>query len=719
MEGGTHSPFPPSSPGSDLASKYTKLASEYSKLRAQSGVLKKAVLDEQGKISELSEALRQRDQILRKSEAEMESVNFRNQQLSKRVEILQMEMEKNRIRETSGKKGSRDHLHNQELVIASENLNSVFGEELQLKIEENERLHQRLNEIDKNHEEKVDSLQSRIRELESRLSKIEQADRAEDTKQKELIQGLKVDNVDLQSKIQELQKELADRNDRITVLQVQLESTEIGANLRENYSPQRYSAPALNSNYMLLNSTEARIQTVELMSSVGESIQEFVAALSDWHTYWEHRLKDTRSSDGKWSCESAGILSKILLQNVKHLKPIEEAYQKILSEILNPKSANFGQKTRLKFSSFFEKYSSYVEYAVHQVEPLVISCLQHENNSPLCSPTQQAKNVQFQSCLREFDQLLVQLAEKLSDLVKDEEPADNSVDAIVLTVSKLHHQSAELARIYSAKALDENSLPTISRQLIGTNDCIIASLSNLSGALNNLSSKLSDNLLRMSNLVYTTFEEEKPDGHVTENDSAEKCVVDHSAFEEIESQRISKLEESIGNLKHEIESLNEKLKKAEQAKEHWKLECQLLQMKHEKLREQSPQPDLANSSFPEETPIGDEMKQMFTARLDNLVSEKLLADSKAAHFYLECVALQKRLKGREKAKLKAEEELMIAEEQVRILRDEMGLTTSNYEGQLSLMSEHVASINDKIASQTDQIERLKYELAQKNNGKKK
>ena len=55
---------------------------------------------------------------------------------------------------------------------------------------------------------------------------------------------------------------------------------------------------------------------------------------------------------------------------------------------------------------------------------------------------------------------------------------------------------------------------------------------------------------------------------------------------------------------------------------------------------------------------------MYTGRLDTLVSEKLQADSKAAHFYLECVALQKRIKSREKAKVKAEEELQLAEEQV-------------------------------------------------------
>ena len=55
------------------------------------------------------------------------------------------------------------------------------------------------------------------------------------------------------------------------------------------------------------------------------------------------------------------------------------------------------------------------------------------------------------------------------------------------------------------------------------------------------------------------------------------------------------------------------------------------------------------------------------ARLDLLVSEKLQADSKAAHFYLECVALQKRLKEREKVKAKAEDELQAAEEQVQKL----------------------------------------------------
>ena len=77
-----------------LSAKYTKLAAEYSKVRAQLGVLKKAVLEEQAKNVGSSENLKQKEQALRKSEAEMDSLTFRNQQLTRRVEILQDDIEK-------------------------------------------------------------------------------------------------------------------------------------------------------------------------------------------------------------------------------------------------------------------------------------------------------------------------------------------------------------------------------------------------------------------------------------------------------------------------------------------------------------------------------------------------------------------------------------------------------------------------------------------------
>ena len=51
------------------------------------------------------------------------------------------------------------------------------------------------------------------------------------------------------------------------------------------------SLPSAQQNHMNppLTATEARIQTVELLSQVGENIQEIIAAMSDLYTYWEHR----------------------------------------------------------------------------------------------------------------------------------------------------------------------------------------------------------------------------------------------------------------------------------------------------------------------------------------------------------------------------------------------------------------------------------------------
>lgn len=51
------------------------------------------MVDEQSQTAELKEILRTKDQNLRKAEQELDSLNFRNQQLTKRVTILQDELD--------------------------------------------------------------------------------------------------------------------------------------------------------------------------------------------------------------------------------------------------------------------------------------------------------------------------------------------------------------------------------------------------------------------------------------------------------------------------------------------------------------------------------------------------------------------------------------------------------------------------------------------------
>ena len=73
-------------------------------------------------------------------------------------------------------------------MAASESLNSVMGEELQLKIAENAKLHAALDGVDAKHAEEISGLQSKISELESRVTKRAQADRSEDTRLKDMLQ---------------------------------------------------------------------------------------------------------------------------------------------------------------------------------------------------------------------------------------------------------------------------------------------------------------------------------------------------------------------------------------------------------------------------------------------------------------------------------------------------------------------------------------------------
>lgn len=47
------------------------------------------------------------------------------------------------------------------------------------------------------------------------------------------------------------------------------------------------------------------------------------------------------------------------------------------------------------------------------------------------------------------------------------------------------------------------------------------------------------------------------------------------------------------------------------------------------------------------------------------------------------------------------------------LQEELSTISQNYEVQLSMMSEHLASVNEKLTSQSEEIENLHYQLNNK------
>lgn len=105
--------------------------SDFLQVRSQATVLKKALLEEQNKNLELKELANELEQKLRKHTHEMESLTFRNEQLAKRVIVLQQELQNN------------SHIKKSKTKLTESNAPSSFSvldEELHKKIIENAQL---------------------------------------------------------------------------------------------------------------------------------------------------------------------------------------------------------------------------------------------------------------------------------------------------------------------------------------------------------------------------------------------------------------------------------------------------------------------------------------------------------------------------------------------------------------------------------------------------
>ena len=175
-------------------------------LRAQASVLKRAVLDEQSKNTNLRESLRSRETHLRRSEQEVDSLGFRNKQLEQRVATLQEDLTEISKKNTKNVKNKTKTGALDDKLAASRALNAennfendsvILGEELQKKIFENAQLASMV--ADKSSE--VELQASRIDELEQTVTKLSVEQAAMEGKLRKEIDRLLAKNRDLEAKV--------------------------------------------------------------------------------------------------------------------------------------------------------------------------------------------------------------------------------------------------------------------------------------------------------------------------------------------------------------------------------------------------------------------------------------------------------------------------------------------------------------------------------------
>uniref|UniRef100_A0A8D3EGE2 Protein phosphatase 1 regulatory subunit 21 n=1 Tax=Scophthalmus maximus TaxID=52904 RepID=A0A8D3EGE2_SCOMX len=729
----------------------------FSQLRAQNQVLKKAVVDEQANSASFKEQLKQRDQSLRKQEQEMDSLSFRNQQLAKRVELLQEELAAS---EAKGKKGKHG-LQTQ----------SVFDEDLQKKIEENERLHIQFYEADEQHRRQEADLRARLDEVEKDSEQHQAVVDGLTTKYMETIERLQGDKARLEVKAQTLEREAKECRMRTEECQQQLRrcQSELNKQVKQSSSVIQEKVPFNDTSEYRLD----KMQSLKSRDVAGQAlgfIQDLVAALLNFHSYTEQRVHIYPLDS---SIEPISPLnqkfSQYLHENAAYVRPLEDSFLQLHQSITEDTVTVLETVVNLK--SFADNFSSYTHF-LQKILPYQLKSLEEECEATLCTAVLTAKNQELQSDMKRVTSVFEKLKSYLNLLALPSMLLFDTSAVFTQLASclhSLHDVIQEMSKHYNQKAGLEQELPTITQKLRTTTECLLGSLASLTSSTGKIATFFSNNLdfftssgysPRGSTLALNPLQAEsmlankkKAAAYIH---AVKKPRPQSVPYREALSNRriLTSSTESREGLTQQVQQSQEKIARLEQEKEHWLLEAQLGKVRLEKENQRIADLEVqlaaalgetgtpAQSHEEAETEqkaesstlilswwmlclcvqVGDEesreqlIKTHYMARVGELTTQLQISDSKAVHFHSECRALAKRLAIAETSRETLSEEVKVANQNITRLQDELTTTKRSYEDQLSMMSDHLCSMNETLSKQREEIDTLK--LSSKGNAKK-
>uniref|UniRef100_A0A669E9B0 Protein phosphatase 1 regulatory subunit 21 n=1 Tax=Oreochromis niloticus TaxID=8128 RepID=A0A669E9B0_ORENI len=733
----------------DLQTKYSKLAQEYSKLRAQNQVLKKAVVDEQANSASLKEQLKQRDQSLRKQEQEMDSLSFRNQQLAKRVELLQEELAAS---ESKGDSPSQHGLQTQ----------SVFDEDLQKKIEENERLHIQFYEADEQHKKTEAELRERLEKLEKDAEQHQAVVDGLTTKYAETIERLQSDKARLEVRLNTSSISLCSQQ------QLRRCQSELNRQVKQSSSVIQEKVPFNDTSEYLrsVNCAAFQLKARDVAGQAMSFIQDLVAALLNFHSYTEQRVHIYPLDS---SIETISPLnqkfSQYLHENAAYVRPLEDSFLQLYQSITEDTVTVL--ETVIKLKNFAVNFSSYTHF-LQKILPYQLKSLEEECEAPLCTAALNAKNQELQSDIKRVTSVFEKLQNYINLLAlpsvrQDAMPQSNTsavFTQLAACLHSLHDAIKEMSKHYNQKAVIERELPTVTQKLCTTTECLLGSLGSLTSCTGKIATFFSNNLdfftssgysPRGSTAALNPVQAESMLANKKKATAYIQAVKKPQSVpyrEALSNRRIlTSSTESREGLTQQVQQSQEKIARLEQEKEHWLLEAQLGKVRLEKenqriaeleaqlaaalggslnsqtaaagaltrgheeaaaeLKAAGKEPTLCTSLVGDEESREQLIKSHYMARVGELTTQLQISDSKAVHFHSECRALAKRLAIAEKSRETFSEEVKLANQNITRLQDELATTKRSYEDQLSMMSDHLCSMNETLSKQREEIDTLK------------
>uniref|UniRef100_A0AAR2JX64 Protein phosphatase 1 regulatory subunit 21 n=1 Tax=Pygocentrus nattereri TaxID=42514 RepID=A0AAR2JX64_PYGNA len=581
-------------------------------LRAQNQVLKKAVVDEQANSNSLKEELKQREQCLRKAEQEMDSLNFRNQQLAKRVELLQEELL------TSEAKGKKSKNKGDSPSQPSFQTQSVFDEDLQKKIQENERLHIQFYEADELHRQQEAQLRARLQQLEKDAEQHQTVVDNLTSKYMDTIEKLQSEKARLEVKGQTLEREVKECRLRTEECQQQLRKyqTELSSQLKHNSSVIQEKVPFNDTKYNDYNSLNVpphnRRHQLKARDAAGQAvsfIQDLVSALLNFHSYTEQRV---------------------------HIYPLDSSIESI--------------------SPLNQKFSQYL----------------HENAA----------------YVRPLEDGLLQLHQSITE------------DTVTVL-----------------------ELPTVTQKLRTTNECLLSSLASLTNSTGKIATFFSNNLdffassagygprggagsLNPLQAESMLSNKKKASAYILAVRRTRPETVPYT--EALSNRRIlTSSTESREGLMQQVQQSQEKIARLEQEKEHWLLEAQLARVRLEKESQRIVELEAQLSAALGGDSVTTTSSQTAFLTPECTDPETEEKTGREVSHSTSCRALAKRLTIAEKSRETLTEEVKQANQNITRLQDELSTTKRSYEDQLSMMSDHLCSMNETLSKQREEIDTLK------------
>ncbi|ETE73132.1 Protein phosphatase 1 regulatory subunit 21, partial [Ophiophagus hannah] len=533
------------------------------------------------------------------------------------------------------------------------------------------------------------------------------------------IEKLQNDKAKLEIKSQSLEKEAKDCRGR-TEDQQQLQHLHRDLSSRLDESLQIISEKVpfndtRSSQYNALNvPLHNRRRQLKLRDLAGQAlafIQDLVTALLNFHTYTEQRIQIFPIDSATDTISP--LNQKYLHENASYIRPLEEGILHLFENITEDTITVLETTTELK--TFSDYLTSYVCF-LRKILPYQLKSLEEECESSLCTAALRAMNTNLQNDMKKLTAVFEKLHTYICLLALPSTKADhllrtnfNSVfTCIASALNGFQEVMKDINKHFSQKATLERELPIATQKLITTNDCILSSLFTLSlsygpkggmAFVNPLSAECMLQYKKKAAAYMKLLKKSCPDSVPYEEALANRRILLSST-------------ESREGLAQQVQQSLEKIAKLEQEKEHWMLEAQLAKIKLEKENkkvsekaktsvgnqlieattensfvlnameqekddgaEKAPrEPVQSTSLIPEADTREDLIKNHYMARIIELTSQLQFADSKSVHFHAE---------------------------------DELTTTKRSYEDQLSMMSDHLCSMNETLTKQREEIDTLK------------